>query len=503
MGSQGLGTEPATHTLEVILGAVADGITAQAADGQLIYANEAAVRAIGFESAEELLRTPPEEIMDRFELLDADGRPYDLDNLPGRRALAGEEATDVVRFRVRATGEERWVIVKARPVRDEDGSVALAINVLEDVTEQKAAEQAQRFLADVATALVESLDYETTLRTVAELAVPAVADRAAVDVAVPDDPERAEAVRHVLDTGEPRLSPTLIVAPLVARGRTVAALSLARSDPARPYEAADLEMALEVGRRAGLALDNARLFSDRAYTARALQESLLPPVIPEIPGFEVASRYRAAGSSVEVGGDFYDLFEVGGGGWALVIGDVCGKGPDAAAVTALARYTLRAGAMQRSYPSHILSLLNDALLRQRTNADFCTVALGRLDVHEGGAILMLATGGHPLPLLLTANGEVRSVGKPGTLLGVIDDPTLRDDAVELSSGDVLVFYTDGVTEAGAPQSILGTDALRELVASSRGLSPAVLAERIELAAVEATGGGALRDDMAILVARVR
>jgi PAS domain S-box-containing protein len=501
MGSQELGTEPATHTLEVILEAVADGITAQDASGKLIYANEAAVQAIGFDSAEELLNTPPEEIMDRFELRDAEGRPYDLERLPGRRALAGEAATDTVRFRVRATGEERWVIIKARPVRDEDGNVVLAINILEDVTEQKAAEQAQRFLADVAMALAESLDYETTLRTVAELAVPAVADRAAVDVAVPDDPERADAVRRVLDTGEPRLSTTLIVAPLVARGRTVAALSLARSDSARPYEAADLEMALEVGRRAGLAVDNARLFSARAYTARALQESLLPPMLPEIPGLEVASRYRAAGSGVEVGGDFYDLFEVGGGGWALVIGDVCGKGPDAAAVTALARYTIRAGAMQRSYPSHILSLLNDALLRQRTNADFCTVALGRLDVHEDGAILMLASGGHPPPLLLTADGEVRALGKPGTLLGVIEDPKLRDDAIELSSEDVLVFYTDGVTEAGAPQNILGTQELQALVASGRGLSPAVLAERIENAAVEATGG-ALRDDMAILVARV-
>jgi serine phosphatase RsbU (regulator of sigma subunit) len=224
-------------------------------------------------------------------------------------------------------------------------------------------------------------------------------------------------------------------------------------------------------------------------------------VLPAIPGLEVAARFRAAGTG-DVGGDFYDLFEVGDGGWALVVGDVCGKGPDAAAVTALARYTIRAGAMQRSYPSHILSLLNDALLRQRTGADFCTVALGRFDIRPEGAILVLASGGHPLPLLLSADGEVKPIGRPGSLLGVLDEPDLRDEAVELDPGDSVVFYTDGVTEAGAPLRILEPDALEALVAAGHGLEPAALAARIERAAAEATGGE-LRDDIAILVARVR
>jgi serine phosphatase RsbU (regulator of sigma subunit) len=215
----------------------------------------------------------------------------------------------------------------------------------------------------------------------------------------------------------------------------------------------------------------------------------------------VASRFRAAGTG-DVGGDFYDLFEVGDGGWALVVGDVCGKGPDAAAVTALARYTIRAAAMQRSYPSHILSLLNDALLRQRTGADFCTVALGRFDVRPDGAILVLASGGHPLPLLLTADGDVRPVGRPGSLLGVLEEPDLRDAALELDPGDTVVFYTDGVTEAGAPRRIIDPAALESLVASCHGLEPTTLAARIEGAAVEATSGE-LRDDIAILVARVR
>ena len=488
--------------LSLILGAVADGITVQGPDGGLIYANEAAVRSIGFDTAEELLRAPIAEVLARFELFDEDGQPFPLDRLPGRLALGGEPAKATVRSRDRATGEETWSVIKAQPVIDDRGKTSLVINVMEDLTERKAGEQAQRFLADVATALAASLDYETTLRTVAQLAVPAVADHAAVDIDVPDDPARAEAVRAVLDTGAPKLSAGLIIAPLIARGRPIAALSLMRNDPARAYDAGDLAVAVEVGRRAGLALDNARLFTERAYIARALQESLLPPVLPAIPGLEVASRFRAAGEGVEVGGDFYDLFEVGDGGWALVVGDVCGKGPDAAAVTALARYTIRAGAMQRTYPSHILTLLNDALLRQRGGVDFCTVALGRFDVREDGAILVLASGGHPLPLLLTAEGDVRSVGEPGSLLGVLEDPELRDVTIELASGDTIVFYTDGVTEAGAPRSILGPAELDALVASCAGLEPSALAERIEQAAVGATVGEP-RDDLAILVARVR
>jgi PAS domain S-box-containing protein len=493
----------ARDELRVILEAVADGITAQDTSGRLVYVNDAAVRAMGFDSAEELLRTPTRELLARFELLDADGRPYDLDRLPGRRALAGEPATDTVRFRVRATGDERYVVVKARPVRAPGGQTALAINVLEDVTEQKAVERAQRFLSEVSVALAQSLDYETTLQTVVRLAVPAVANRALIDHEVPaDDTERADAVRAVLRSGDPELRPRLIVAPLVARGRTLAALSLMRADAARPYDASDLEVAVEVGRRAGLALDNARLFSDRAYTARALQHSLLPPVLPAIPGLEVASRFRAAGPG-DVGGDFYDLFEVGDGGWALVVGDVCGKGPDAAAVTALARYTIRAAAMQRSYPSHILTLLNEAMLRQRTpRADFCTVALGRFDVRGDRTVLVLASAGHPLPLLLTADGDVRTIGRPGALLGVLEDPDLRDEALELQPDDVVVFYTDGVTEAGAPHRVLDPDALRELVASARDLGPSELAARIEAEAVSAADGE-LRDDIAILVARVR
>ena len=147
----------------------------------------------------------------------------------------------------------------------------------------------------------------------------------------------------------------------------------------RRFDRRDLELAEELARRCATAVENARLYGERAYIARTLQESLLPSELPEIPGIETAARFRPTGEGNEMGGDFYDLFSSGGRGWTVVMGDVCGKGPDAAAVTALARYTLRAAAMRERLPSRGLHVLNEALLRQRTDRRFCTVAYAYLE----------------------------------------------------------------------------------------------------------------------------
>ena len=175
----------------------------------------------------------------------------------------------------------------------------------------------------------------------------------------------------------------------------------------RRFDEQDLELGEELARRCATAIDNARLYGERAYIARTLQESLLPAELPEIPGLETAARFRATGEGNEVGGDFYDLFESGGRGWTVVIGDVCGKGPDAAAVTALARYTLRAAAMRERLPSRSLALLNEALLRQRGDRRFCTVAYAYLETLDSGARVGFASGGHPLPLVLRARRQRR------------------------------------------------------------------------------------------------
>jgi serine phosphatase RsbU (regulator of sigma subunit) len=288
---------------------------------------------------------------------------------------------------------------------------------------------------------------------------------------------------------------------MIARGRTLGTLTLATDQSGRRFDEQDLGLAEELARRCGIAVDNARLYAERAYIARTLQQSLLPAELPDIPGIEAAARFRPTGEGNEVGGDFYDLFESGGRGWTVVMGDVCGKGPDAAAVTALARYTLRAAAMRERLPSRSLALLNEALLRQRSDRRFCTVAYAYLEPMSEGARIGFASGGHPLPLLLRADGSVQPVGEPGTLLGVVPDPSFEDRSLSLGPGDAIVFYTDGVIEGRGTRTILDEDGLADLVAACAGSGADAIAARVEDAAVEAQDGSP-RDDIAVLVLRV-
>jgi serine phosphatase RsbU (regulator of sigma subunit) len=289
--------------------------------------------------------------------------------------------------------------------------------------------------------------------------------------------------------------------PMTSRDEVIGALTFASGPSGRRFDGDDLRLVEELGRRCGTAIDNSRLYAERDYIARALQRSLLPAELPRIPGLETAARFRATGEGNEVGGDFYDLFETGGRGWTVVIGDVCGKGPDAAAVTALARYTLRAAAMHERLPSRSLRLLNEALLRQPGDRRFCTVAYAYLEALEDGARVGFASGGHPLPLLLREDGRVEPLGEHGMLLGIIDDPRLEDRSALLEPGDALVFYTDGVTDAGGPLEILGEERLADVVASCAGLGADAIAGRVEQAALEAENG-APRDDIAVVVVRV-
>jgi PAS domain S-box-containing protein len=545
----------ARDQLEAILSGIADAVTAQAPDGSLLFANEAAVDLLGFGSREELLSAPLTAIMDGFDVLDEDGAPLSVAQLPGRRALA-EGAPDemVVRFRVRETGDERWSAVKATPILDAEGRVAMAINVIEDITIHKRAERAQHFLSESTAVLGASLDPEEVLGQVASLAVPEIADWLFVDLvtdtglervavehsdpeklararllfaASPPDPNARGGVRQVLRTGHPELHSDLlveladgaaaeagyfrlarefrmrsaIVVPMIARGRTLGALTIATDRTGRRFDERDLDLAEELARRCATAIDNARLFSERAYIARTLQQSLLPAELPDIPGIEAAARFRPTGEGNEVGGDFYDLFESGGRGWTIVMGDVCGKGPDAAAVTALARYTLRAAAMRERLPSRSLRVLNEALLRQRGDRRFCTVAYAYLETSTSGARVGFASGGHPLPLLVRPDGSVDPVGAPGSLLGVLPDPDFEDRSLSLQRGDALVFYTDGVIEGRGAWPPLDDQALAELLRSCAGAGADAIAARVEDAALAASGGRP-RDDIAVLVLRV-
>jgi serine phosphatase RsbU (regulator of sigma subunit) len=291
-----------------------------------------------------------------------------------------------------------------------------------------------------------------------------------------------------------------ITAPLVARGRTLGAFTLVTSESGRLFDEHDLALAEEIGRRAGVAVDNARLFGERSHIARVLQESLLPQGLPQMPEADIVARFLPAGGGTEVGGDFYDLFKLPGPGWGLVIGDVCGKGADAAALTALARYTLRTAAMQEAGPVAALESLNQAILERGGERRFCTAAFAQLEPLGEGLRATIACGGHPSPLVLRTDGSVTEAGGRGRLLGVDPDAQLEDEVVDLGAGDALVLYTDGLTDAHAPARVLLEEDIERLLADCAGDDAGEIAECLERAALGDNGQTA-RDDIALMVLR--
>ena len=244
--------------------------------------------------------------------------------------------------------------------------------------------------------------------------------------------------------------------------------------------------------------------AERAELARTLQESLLPPRLPGIPGLQVAASYAAGGTGAEVLGDFYDVFPSVRGAWGLVVGDVCGKGAPAAKSTALARYTLRAQAHRGSRPSGILAGLNQALLDWDTDdRRFLTAIYATVRPILAGALVQVSAAGHPLALVRRADGTVRTLGRPGTLLGLVAKPELHDARRLLRPCDTLVLYTDGVTEARShlDRQFFGEDRLENVVAALGGLPAAGMANAI-LKSARAFSGGNLSDDTVVLVLKV-
>jgi serine phosphatase RsbU (regulator of sigma subunit) len=285
--------------------------------------------------------------------------------------------------------------------------------------------------------------------------------------------------------------------PLAARGRAFGVLTLGRGE-AGAYDDEDLALALELAGRAGLAIENARLYEERTETALALQESLLPPGLPDIPRTDIAVRYRPFSVVSEVGGDFYDVFRVREGEWGLAVGDVTGKGPHAAAITGLARHTLRAVASLRS-GTGALAAVNDALLAESVDR-FCTVAFARIRPDEHGAELDMTLAGHPPPLVVRAGGEVARIGTPGSLLGAFPEPRLAIATERLVPGDTVVLYTDGVVEARRGHDFFGEARLIALLRECAGLDAGTVARRIEEAVLDFAPRPT--DDLALLVVRL-
>jgi serine phosphatase RsbU (regulator of sigma subunit) len=413
-----------------------------------------------------------------------------------------------------------------------------------------------RYLAEASRELSSSLDLDVILRRIVELAVPSIADSAALHLWDGDD-LRLVALRHATAqgeaamralstmagdvavdpmmlatalTGEAFLMPRIpdstwrqlaagdealleryraldnhsgLLVPLRIGERILGILSLTTSNASgRVFVDDDLVFARAVAVRAAIAIENARAHEARIRMADTLQRSLLPPALATVPGLEVAAFYRPMGEGV-VGGDFYDLFALQepDGAWGLVVGDVSGKGVEAAALTALVRYTTRAVASMEPDPARLIARCNFAVLGADPGEAFATMIYGVLRRRGNSFSLELAVGGHPLPVMQCSDGAIREIGSPGRAVGLFPEDGWTTATVDLDPGDTLVVFTDGLIEARSPDGVFAPDLLWTTLRDQVHANADAACNAI-VSAVQRLEDGAARDDMAIVVLRV-
>ena len=329
---------------------------------------------------------------------------------------------------------------------------------------------------------------------------------AELSTAIPQDiwPALAEDAQHLEDLLALRLASGVVVA-LRTRERTVGLLTLGRTPDREPFVPDDLGLISDLAERAAVAIENALAHEQRDAQAKALQDALLPPRLPTVEGLDLAVTFRPIGGA-DVGGDLYDVFPVnlhGVDSWMVLVGDVCGKGAEAAAVTALVRWTARTAAKSDASPSSVLSTCNQVLLDADLGDRFATVAVAVLDVDADGrgARACVASGGHPLPMLRRLNGDAVPVGATGPLLGVFRAGDWPETTVELEPGEALLVFTDGLLEARSPSGEFAPQLLEQVLRATVGAEAEATAEAV-LHAVDTLECGSARDDLAFLIAQV-
>lgn len=532
---------------------LAEAVTVRSAEGEIVYANQAALAHLGFKSMDELHARSTQSIMDDYLVEDEHGRALTTDDIPSVRLMAGRAAKPVLMRTVhRLTGEARWDLLKTTPLHDDGGELIGAMTVIEDVTAVKTAEVQTRVLAESGRILASSLDYQQTLSNITEIAVPQLADFCAVHLAdfegrtervaaTHRDPDREQLVAELatfrqvgIDAGDPatrvlasgaselfagvtdaqlqqvahderhltllrRLAPrSVLVVPMRVAGRTIGAMTLITDESRRRLTESDVELAEQLARRAAVAVENSRLHTELAGIASTLQRSLLPHEPPEIPGWEIAALYRPAAREqrIDVGGDFYEFFKYDGN-WFVIFGDVTGKGIQAASLTAMMRYGARVACRADAAPAAILASLDEVLAAQAGDA-LCTAMCFCLYPDR----IVISSAGHPAAMVVAPDGTVREAPAAGPLLGAFSDSEWEDETVRVDADEMILLYTDGVTETPGVNDRFGSERLAALLSEMSGRPPSEVLERLD-AELDEFSGERGRDDVAVLALRVR
>ncbi len=531
------------YRLAQVVESTHDAVLSKDLDGFVTSWNPGAERLYGYKESEAIgthvsFLVPADHKGEEQEILD--------------RVRRGERVSTYETERIRKDGVRIDVSLTISPIEHPRHGIVGASVIARDITAEIRRRRAQEFLIAATRGLDASLDFDRTARTIVETAVPELAELCVLDFVrrdgwvgdsvvgarnpaagrvleeirrrTPLDPRGEHPVAQVLrasramvwrDLTSPAVMAEVVqseehkrlieethyqsaaVAPLVARGTTLGAISFLHASTDMRYDAIDLQLLGDLADRAALALDNARLYEERDRITQNLQRGLRPPEPPFVEGLDIAAVFDAFGEGMEIGGDVYDILPTEDGCWIL-IGDVTGKGSVAAGVSVAIRHSMRGLARQIDQPQALLSQLNEMLLEGSSLNDFATALLLRLRRKGTGWDLELAAAGHPPAIHVSREGPVQLGG--GTVLGAWADAPLPLHKTRLEPGETLVLVTDGWLEAGPPESHVGPEELERLAHSFADLELGEMVECLRQDAI-ARSSGKLRDDLVLLAIR--
>jgi PAS domain S-box-containing protein len=532
------------HLAEVVRG-TQDAVLSKDLEGIVTSWNPAAARLYGYS---------PEEAIGRHISFLVPVDHKDEEKVILERVKRGERLETYETERIRVDGTRIAVSLTVSPIRSPMRGLVGASVVARDITAEVRRRRAQEFLVAASRLLDTSLDPTETARTIVSTAVPELADLCLIDFrradgwlgdtvvagAKPEMAERLERIRReqpldpngehpvaqVLRLNQPMVwrdlkAPEVVdkvsqnsehlqlmqdagynsaaVVPLLARGRSLGALSFLHARQDMRYDSGDLEFLAELGERAALALDNARLYQERDRVAKNLQRGLRPPRPAQVPGLEISVVFEAAGEGIEVGGDLYDVLPSEDGCW-LLVGDVAGKGSTAAGISVAVRHSVRGLVRELDEPDEVLRRVNELLVGGESLNDFATAMLVRLRREGDGWGLVLAAAGHPPAVLATPSGPTLLGG--GSVLGAWPEPNVERHQCRLTGNQTLALCTDGWLEAGPVASHQAPEAFAEMTQALAGLELEEMTERLRADAV-GRSSGPLRDDLVVLAVRPR